>query len=298
MKLLNNYKLLFVFAAAIFCNNVFAQEESKPKLLIDVVYHLIDNKIPYVTIYTKSKIEKKFVAVPNITVKVFLGEESDANLLGTTQTNEKGRGFVSFPVGVKTVWDSLSQFKIIATSVANKQFESSSNEASLTKAKIFIDTLNVDGVRSLVATVKAKTGNEWLPVKDVETKLIVKRSVGNLSVGDAETYTTDSTGQATAEFKKTGIPGDNEGNIFIVAKTEESELYGSLSIEEKVKWGSGYINESNDFNRRTLFATRDKAPIWLLLLAGSIFVTVWATIVYLIKQILKIKKVGLEQIPT
>lgn len=292
MKLLNNYKLFVVFIAGICCNAVIAQEE-KPRLLVEVGYHLTNNQIPSVSVFTKAKIEKKFVAVPNITVNVYLGQEADSNLLGTIKTNKEGRGEINFPVSAKSLWDTVSQFTLLASTVADKNYKSASGEVSATKAKIFIDTVNVDGTRSITATVKAKKGNDWVPVKDVETKIIVKRSVGNLSVGDEETFTTDSTGQVTAEFKKTTIPGDKDGNIVIVAKTEDNELYGSISIEQKAKWGVPF-NGENTFNRRTLFATRDKAPLWLLLLAGSIFISVWSVIVYLIMQIARIRKLGIE----
>lgn len=295
MKLLNNYKLFFVLITA-FYNSIVLAEEPKPKLLVDVVYHLNNNTFPFVSIFTKSKIEKKFIAVPNISVKVYLGQEADANLLGLVITNKYGKGMISFPVSVKTLWDTLSQFKLIGTSVAGKQYESVSNEVSLTKAKIYIDTLWADGVRSIAVTVKVKSGNEWKPVKDVETKIIMKRSVGNLSIGDKETYTTDSTGKATAEFTKSAMPGDTAGNIIIVGKTEDNELYGNISLERRVKWGVPLVNV-NTFDRRTLFATSDKAPLWLLFLAVSIFITVWAVIIYLVLQIIKIRKAGMENRP-
>ncbi|MEK7199531.1 MAG: hypothetical protein AAB212_06390, partial [Bacteroidota bacterium] len=193
-------------------------------------YRLTNNIFPSVSVFTKVKINKKFVPVTAITVKVFLGQEADANLLGTVQTNKDGKVVVTFPVSVKPMWDSVSQFTLMATSEASKQYESAGGEASVTKAKITIDTVFTDGVRSIIATVKAKSGNDWIPAKDVETKIIVKRSIGNLSVGDAETYTTDSSGQATAEFKRIDIPGDADGNIVLVAKTEDNELYGNISI--------------------------------------------------------------------
>ncbi|MEK7199532.1 MAG: hypothetical protein AAB212_06395 [Bacteroidota bacterium] len=52
----------------------------------------------------------------------------------------------------------------------------------------------------------------------------------------------------------------------------------------------------NTFDERTLFATRDKAPLWLLFLAGSIVVSVWSVIIYLVRQIIKIRKIGMDDI--
>lgn len=290
--MLNNYKLLLV-GLAVLCGSSAMTQDAKPGLLVDVSYRLTNNIFPSVSVFTKVKIDKKFVPVPAITVKVFLGQEADANLLGIVQTNKDGKGVVTFPVSVKSMWDSVSQFTLMATSEANKQYESAGGEASVTKAKITIDTVFTDGVRSIIATVKAKSGNNWIPAPDVETKIIIKRSIGNLSVGDAETYTTDSSGQATAEFKRIDMPGDANGNIVLVAKTEDNELYGNISIEQPVKWGMPFT-PVNTFDERTLFATRDKAPLWLLFLAGSIVVSVWSVIIYLVRQIIKIRKIGMD----
>ncbi len=271
----------------------FAQDE-KPTLLMELGYHLSNNSISYVSVFTKSKIEKKFIPVAGINVKIYMGQEADANLIGTIKTNKDGKAVAFFPPTMKAKWDSADKIALVAASVEDKKFSTATSEASFTKAKITIDTSFTDGARYIVATVVAKNGAAWTPVKDVETKIIIKRSLGALNVGDAENYTTDSSGQASAEFKKIGIPGDLEGNITVIAKTEDNETYGSISIERKLKWGSNYKDNSNDFNRRTLFATRDKSPLWLLLLAGSIFIGVWSVIIYLITQIIKIRKLGLD----
>jgi len=295
MKQPNNYKLFFACIIGLCSFSAIAQEEKpKPKLLLELGYHLSNNKIPFVSVYTKSKNERKFIPVPNIAVKIYLTQEADANLLGTVKTNNEGRGIVSFPPSVQALWDTATQFTIVGTTEANKDYRSTSSETSATKAKINLDTVMVDGARNILVTVTKKQGMNWVPAKDIETKITVKRSIGNLSVSDAETYTTDSAGQATVEFKRIGIPGDEKGNITLVARTEDNEFVGNLSIEKTVPWGSNFVNQGIDFNRRTLFATRNKAPWWLLFLAGSIFIGVWSVIVYLVSQIIKMRKLGTD----
>ena len=62
---------------------------------------------------------------------------------------------------------------------------------------------------------------KWVPANGVELKIAVKRSIGNLPIGDEESYTTDSTGSVTAEFKRDSLLGNNKGNFILVARTEE-----------------------------------------------------------------------------
>lgn len=269
-------------------------EGNKPSLLINMVYHLENNTIPYITVFTKAKVDRKFLPVPGITVNVFLGQEANGQLIGTVATNKEGLGKIIFPVGIQKSWDSAASFTLTALSTANGVYEKASTEGSITKAKIFIDTTVVDGIKNIIVRVKAKKGDQWVAAGDVETKIIIKRSVGNLSVGDNETYTTDSSGQVSAEFKKTSIPGDAKGGVVIVAKTDENEKYGSISIEKAVPWARPFVYNNNRFDQRSLFATRNKAPLWLLSLAGFIFLSVWSVLGYLVVQIWKIRKAGKE----
>ena len=76
-----------------------------------------------------------------------------------------------------------------------------------------------------------------MAVKEIEMKLGLKRSLGNLSVGDEETYTSDSTGMASAEFMRDSIPGDKNGNLILVARVENNDIYGNVVEEKSVPWG-------------------------------------------------------------
>jgi hypothetical protein len=116
---------------------------------------------------------------------------------------------------------------------------------------------------------------------------------GILPAGDEETYTTDSTGSVTAEFKKDSLPGDEKGNIVLAAKVEDNDLFGNLLVEKKAPWGIATKPDKNFFDQRTLWSTRFRTPIWLLFMAYSIVIGVWGTIIFLVFQIVKIKKLGI-----
>lgn len=270
---------------------VSAQKEKKP-LMIELSYNVKNNQFPYLVVFTKTKEEKKFPPVPNTEVNVYLNEEADGMLLGKVKTDQHGKARVVLGAAFKPAWDSSDKFTFLATTAGDNNYESASTDISITKAKIFIDTVADAETRSLAATVMEKSGQDFLPVKEVEVKVIVSRMAGNLSVNESESFTTDSAGVAVAEFKRDSIPGDKEGYITIIAKTEDNDTYGNLSVEKKIKWGAPFV-ASNDFDKRSLFATRDKSPVWLLILAYSIAFGVWGTIVYLVSRIIVMRKVGL-----
>ena len=78
----------------------------------------------------------------------------------------------------------------------------------------------------------------------------------------------------------------------LVAKVEDNEQYGNLIIEKTVPWGIATRVDNSFFNQRTLWSTRFRTPWWLLFMAYSIVIAVWGTIIYLVLQIVKIKKLG------
>src|SRR5690242_9479464 len=120
----------------------------------------------------------------------------------------------------------------------------------------------------------------------------VKRLGGILSGGDEATYTTDSTGTAIIEFKKDSLPGDEKGNIILAAKIEDNDLFGNLQVEKVVPWGKIQKADHSFFEKRTLWTTRFRTPYWLLFIAYTIVLSVWGTLIYLIYQFFKIRKLG------
>jgi len=290
MKLLNKKhigilsSLLLIFWG----NYAFSQDTQKSDLNVSLNYFINNNKIPYLLVWVKTKVDGKFKPVKNVGLHLFLNKDSASALIGNVITNDKGEATAIIPASLKNEWDASVTHTFIATSEASKQFEATRSEISITKAKILIDTASD---KKIIATVFEMKDSTWAPVKGVELKISVERFDAYLPVNETETFTTDSTGQASADFKRNGIPGDTNGNITLVATIEDNGQYGNLLVEKTVPWGTKLLPD-NSFNRRTLFATRDKTPAWLLLIAYSIIIVVWGILVLLVKNIFKIKKLG------
>lgn len=294
MKLLKNksgFILTTLLLAGIISYCQDSTKNEKKELQLNVTYYLPQNNVPYLLVTTKTKVDRKFIGIKDLNVNVYLNEASDSNLIQSYQSNATGEQRVYIPTSFKGVWDAASSFTFIAVAAGNKDFDETKSEIQVTKAKIEIDTSRTDETKNVTVNVKALQNGEWVPAKDVELKIAVKRSIGNLPIGDEETYTTDSTGSVTAEFKRDSLFGDNKGNFILIARTEDNENFGNLFAEKNVNWGVAPIMDDS-FNHRSLWATRTKTPIWLLFLAYSIIAGVWGTLIYLIMQLLKIRKMG------
>lgn len=298
MRRKNKNKMIVVALAILMAApfRVFAQDSTKSELVMTVSYFMNNNKLVYLAVNTKTKIEKKFQPVQGMVVDLYLDSDSAANLVGKVTTNEKGLAKAIIPPALKKLWDSATSHTFIGVSEPTKQFDATTAEAAITKTKITIDTATDAETRNITVTVSALQDGEWVPAKDVEMKVGVARSGGSiLSAGDEETYTTDSTGTVTAEFKRDSLAGDEKGNIILAAKVEDNDQYGNLFVEKTVPWGVALKPETNFFDQRTLWTTRFRTPFWLLFMAYSIVIGVWGTMIYLVWQIVKIKKLGTQE---
>ena len=264
-------------------------------LIVNFRYFMFNNKIPFVQVQSGVKIDKKYQPVPDISFQVYLDNIGDSSLIGKAKSDENGGLTIPIPKSLKTLWDASLKHTLICKSEATKAYEETEQELEITQAKLEIDTLNDGTTRSIVATLMEKTDKGWVPVPETDLKVGVKRLGGILSAGSDETFTTDAEGKATAAFERDSLPGDQNGNLTLIAKLEDNDMYGNLVVETNANWGvKASLGLHNTYNDRTLFSTRFKAPYWLLFIANSIIILVWGTIIYLAFQVLKIRRLGRE----
>ena len=270
--------------------NGFSQAAEKGDLSIAINYFIINNQVPYLVVKVKTKVGGRFQNVPGIGLKLFLDKDSAGTFIGKVVTNEKGEATAIIPPSVKKQWGTSVKQTFLATFDGNKKYDAAKGDLTVSKAKILID---VTSDKSVTASVFEMKDTTWTPVKGVELILAVRRMASDLPINETPTFTTDSTGKVSGDFKRDSIPGDAKGNITLVAKIVDNDQYGNLLIEKTVPWGAKFVPVST-FNNRTLFATRNKAPVWLLFIAYSVAITVWGILVMLIFNLFKIRKLGQE----
>ncbi len=264
-----------------------AQTE-KNKLMLGLGYYNDNNRLQYVKANTKAKIDGKFTPVAGITLRFYIGSESPDHLLGKAITNDKGLAALMIPSVAKDEWNKSPKQTFLVVSDSTGLYETVTTSFDLTKARIKLDTA---ADKKIVATLVEQKDSKWVPVKGVDMKIAIKRMGGDLNVNETPTYTTDSVGEASADFKQLNLPGDSAGNLILIASVEDNDLYGNLTVEKTVPWGtsSEYISA---FNQRSLFARAGRPPLWLLWMASCITLSVWSVIFYLFVQIRKLKKLG------
>lgn len=146
-----------------------------------------------------------------------------------------------------------------------------------------------DSGKRITANVTDAEGN---PVEELDLFFFVKRTFSLLPIGDAFN-TTDEEGKVSVVFPE-DLPGDKEGNVTIVVKIMESDLYNDLTVEEVKNWG---MIPEYDYSEeeRSLWATSANAP-WSLVLSTSLLIlATWYIYWHIIYVLYKISKVKPEE---
>jgi len=273
----------FFFTEASFC-----QGTTKASLILNLGYYNDNNQMQYLKAATKTKVNGKFKFVGGVPVSFYISSEGPANLIGKAITNEKGQASLLILPIAKDEWNKSSRQTFLAVSDSSRLFDAVKTSVDLSKSRIKIDTAED---KKIVATLLELKDSLWVPVKGVDMKLAVKRLGGDLNVNETPTYTTDSLGMVNADFKLLNLPGDSLGNLILIAKVEDNDVYGNLTTEKTVPWGT-VARYQAPFNERSLFARRGWSPLWLEWMAYSIIIAVWFVLLYLFIQIRKIIRLG------
>jgi hypothetical protein len=275
--------LSFFFAGASFC-----QDTAKTSLILNLGYYNDNNQMQYLKAVTKTKVKGKFKLVAGIPVSFYITSESQANLLGRATTNDKGQAVILIPPAARDEWNKSPKQHFLVVSDSSKSFDGTNTSIDLSKAKIKIDTAED---KKIIATLYELKDSVWVPIKGVDMKVAVKRLGGDLNVNETPTYTTDSLGVVNADFKQQHLPGDSLGNLILIARVEDNDIYGNLTTEKTVPWGTEARYQAA-YNHRSLYARRGWSPLWLEWMAYSIIAAVWLVLMYLFVQIRKLKKLG------
>lgn len=299
-SILFNLALILVFITSQL-NIILSQSDTlvpvvKKKAILKLSYFNLENKIQFLNFQGLIKSKERLDPISYRPIHIYINDaEDEKNKIGDFVTNDQGRIQTVISPVFADLWKSTNPNLFIARLDSVDEMGILETEVEITKAKIKLDTIQEDGIKKLLVQVLSLEDTSWIPAVDVEIKIGVQRLASVLPINKEATITTDSTGRGVADFELDSIPGDQTGMIHLVAKIEDHELFGNLETSLQVPWGipSHFIN--THFEARSLWARGNKVPVWLAVLAYSIIFSVWGTLIYLILQFFKIRRLGLQK---
>jgi len=159
-------------------------------------------------------------------------------------------------------------------------------QESMEDAIVSLSFSEENDVKTIIANASDPSG---LPIEDLELYFYVKRTFSLLPIGDPFN-STDENGLVEIEFPN-DLPGDTKGNVIIVVKIFESDLYNDLSVERTKNWGLPTTIDDPNVEKRSLWAAAANAPISLVVIVSSMIIVVWYIICYIIFKLYKISRI-------
>ena len=249
--------------------------------LICVSVQKADNSID-LNVAMKAKVKGSFIKLPLLKVKLLLVSDTAEKEIGFVITDEQGKAILNCKANSLPV-DKEGKLHFKAVFAGNKWMDAADAEVTIKRAHLSI--IAEKGDSSVTVKVKLTdvgTGEE-IPIPEIGVGIFVKRIFLPLKVGEG---TTDENGEATVEIPG-NLPGDAKGNITLLAKLDESELYGNLEAGV-VSMSGTPVSDKVQVAPRALWSAHP--PLWMMITFIILMVTVWGHYIVIVYELLRLRK--------
>jgi hypothetical protein len=255
---------------------------AKDNARLSVDYFHIMNQEAYIAIEAKYKIEKKYVPAQNLNLNIYFQFTEDSlQLIGSCQTEQNGFAKFKLPIIRQGEIDSVIEYAYIVRIEDSDQFNDASKSVTFYQSYLDSRIIEEDSIYYLIGElVDAKN----LPVEGVKLQVQVQRLFAPLKIG--RSIKTDENGMVKVEIADP-LPGPNGVLIFEVVC--DNKKYGNLKIEIEASIGKEIVDLST-YDKRTMWSSRDKTPLFLLIFPNMIILGIWICIFILVKNIYTISK--------
>jgi len=230
----------------------------------------------------RSKVEGSYQKTPKQKMSFFaLNDAAEESLLGDTVTGEDGLArFVFYSENKKVNEDGT--FSFIARYDGNDHMSGSESDLILNPAKLVMEPVEGDSTYSLKFQATALTSDGPAPIAEATVSIYVKRMFSNLKVAEG---TTDADGMVEVDFPN-GLSGDQEANLDIMAKIEETDEYGNLEAKMTKPWGKPVSYAITELPH-ALWS--DHPPVWMIVTFFVLMGAVWIHYLIIIINLFRIK---------
>lgn len=240
-----------------------------------------DNSID-LKVALKAKVGGQFIKLYKMKVRFFQVVNEEDRELGYMITDGNGKAVFNIK-GDTLPMDAEGKLHFKAVFAGNKAMEAAEEVFSFKKAKLEITPVREDSLLTVQVKLVDLGSGESSPVKDATVGIYVKRSFLPLKVGEG---TTDEFGAATVEFPA-NLPGDAKGNLTLIGRVDENELYGNLEATSVQQWGTPVSDKLQELPR-ALWSTHP--PIWMLITFIVLMATVWGHYIVIVYELFRLRK--------
>jgi len=274
--------LIFTVFVSLFCIKSFAQEDKKNANLSVQFIKMMKDHSATIEIVAQYKEKKVFSPCKNLMLSIYKVENADDTLgvkIGTCVTNDLGKA--TFAISKKYSGPSSS---FTAKIEKSKTYEDNAETISVKDASIEATLEKTDSTYNIKARLVDENNN---PIADEALLVGLKRTFGNLSMGEEDSYTTDADGNIIVPIDKnlTGLNGILNFQVIL----KENETYGTVVANLYSKFGVP-ITDKSTFDKRTMWSPPTKTPLFILIIPNLILIGIWSILTMLLINLYKIYK--------
>jgi hypothetical protein len=203
--------------------------------------------------------------------------------LGQVTTDLKGIARLKLPADLKLTADKEGKWYFMSDFSGDTAVEAASAELLIQDINLEMTLFEQDSLKYLKIKGSRFTGKDFVPLTGESIIVAVPRMFSQLPVAEG---TFDDQGNAEVEFPA-DIPGDDIGNIIVVAKFEDHENFGNVYKQQQIAWGIAAVHSSGQ-NKRELWT--EIAPRWMILTLSIMLAGVWGHYIFAIISLIRIKK--------
>jgi len=230
----------------------------------------------------QAKINGTLTKLPGLKIEFSVGSDSTIKKLGEVITDSRGVAIFNCRPDQLTT-DKEGKLNLKATFAGKDSIESAEEVVSVKRARLEITPVKEDSLLSVkVKLIDLSTGTETA-VPETDLGVFVQRLFSALKLGEGKT---DEAGEASIEIPN-NLPGDAQGNITLLAKLDENEVYGNLEAAVTQPWGTPVSDELKALPR-ALWGTLP--PLWMPITFLILMTAVWGHYIVIIFELFRLRK--------
>lgn len=230
----------------------------------------------------KAKVKGQFIKLYKMKLSFFRVQDGTEQELGFVITDGTGKAVLNVKADtLKPDAEGKLNFKV--GFAGNKAMEAAEEVLAFKRARLEITPVKEDSLLSVRVRLVDLGSGEEVPVKEATVGIFVNRLFLPLKVGEG---TTDEAGEATVEFPN-NLPGDPKGNLTVLGRLDEHELYGNLEAAVVQPWG---VPVSNKIEKQPRALWSTSPPLWMLITFVVLMVTVWGHYIVIVYELFRLRK--------
>jgi len=259
----------------------YTQEKTKISPYIQLQYFkdTEDQRVLQTTLsYSKDRME---LPLPGMEISFFKGGVT-RELISRITTNNKGIARIELGKDLKLPVDRDGMWAFSSEYMGNDTIEAGKSEITIKDVRLEMALTETDSIKTISLKAFIKQNGIIKPVPGEVVKIYVPRMFSLLPIGEV---TLDETGTGTLEFPS-DLPGDKEGNLTIITKFEENQVFGNVERKVIQKWGVP-TEYSVPSSHRALWTKTP--PMWMIITLSVLLAGVWGHYLFAIISLIIIR---------